>query len=506
MQRQAELLVRAESIVGHDAVQHEDHSAAAVAPRDRVAHAGRRGDERNRSLQEAAQFHQFDYTRRARVAQILLSISGGFRPISFGHGKSGHAAIPAANLRVLNSGALMLAPPTRPQPASYRLGDVGMSGTRLADARLTIFTSLEECVREYRTATETCACYAFQLPEFLIAWQETVGIHERAAPLVVHLADAGGRPLLLLPLAISCIAGLRTLEFLGGGLTDYNAPVVEAQFAHSLSAEEFRRLWTVILARLPAVDAIWLRRMPEHIESVPNPMRLLAGLRQTENGYWAERPTTFDAYRANRSTQFFARNRNLWRRIEKKAPLQFRAAAEGPQRRMIVEAMIRQKSAWLRACGLRDSFSLPGHAAFYQRLTDSGLSSGEVLVSALMAGEEIIAAVWALVFRGRACFLVMSRDLAWDEFGAGRLSIEGAVKWCIEQKSIRILDLTVGGEAYKATWTDHTLPLHEGLWAHSLKGQAFVAALRMRAALSRSSLLRNALAQARKLRRTKPTL
>ena len=69
--------------------------------------------------------------------------------------------------------------------------------------------------------------------------------------------------MLILPLGIYRRGWLRVLRFLGGVVTDYNAPLIDPDFAWRIGEAEFAALWRRILDLLPGVDLVWLRRMPE---------------------------------------------------------------------------------------------------------------------------------------------------------------------------------------------------------------------------------------------------
>src|SRR5438046_10506619 len=75
---------------------------------------------------------------------------------------------------------------------------------------------------------KTAQCYAFQCADLLEVRCETIARARKAEPLFVAAVDAAGNPLMLLALAIERRQGLRTLTFLDGGLSDYNAPVLFA--------------------------------------------------------------------------------------------------------------------------------------------------------------------------------------------------------------------------------------------------------------------------------------
>jgi CelD/BcsL family acetyltransferase involved in cellulose biosynthesis len=384
---------------------------------------------------------------------------------------------------------------------SQRLADLDpqFAGGNLDGASVTLYASLEECEGVYRQAVTDCTCFAFQTFEFLSAWSNTVGKAQNVSEHIVHVTDRAGRTLLILPLAIHREKLLRTLRFLGGDLTDYNAPVIDAAFARGIRPGDFSRLWNVVLALLPGFDAVWLRRMPPTVEDVPNPMLELRGTEVTDHAHAVVLPASFAEYSAPRSSQFFAKNRQYRRKLARTGSLVFSMPEDTTERRRILQAMMRHKSHWLLETGLPDQYTFPGYPAFYERLTDTPMQEGSVFVSALLLDNESIGFVWGMVFRGRFYVLVTTHDAKWRPLSAGRLAVESVLQWCIDAPDIRIFDMTIGDENYKQRWTDQPLALSEYISFRTPTGAAFVAARRLRNVLRKNDRARAVFEKARAL-------
>jgi len=364
--------------------------------------------------------------------------------------------------------------------------------SRLAEARLTVYASLSECESIWRRAVEDCAGYVFQIFEWQSTWQETIGAMEGVEPYVVHIEDPAGQTLMLIPLGIYRQGWLRVLRFLGGLVTDYNVPLINPDFAAALGSGEIDALWAEIVARLPKVDFVHLRRMPETIEGVSNPFASLSVAVHSENGHAAMLPGSLAEFQADRSTKMFRDNRRKRRRLADKGPVSFFQPTTPEPIAETLGVLRRQKSRRWRETGQRDWFAEPGYWSFYQVLTDRLLTSGRVHLCGLRVGDEIVATKWGTVFRGRYCELINGfEEGEWARLSVGRLLIESAVEWCIAAPDIAIYDLTGGEEAYKQSWADHPLRLFEYMAPRSLTGIAFVAAHRLRARLRRNQRLRN---------------
>src|ERR1051326_4738870 len=123
-----------------------------------------------------------------------------------------------------------------------------------ADLSISVYTSIDAIETLWRRACTECSGFVFQTHEWQSAYQATIGGAEGVSPYIVQVADRTGRTRMLLPLGIHRERGLRVLRFLGGVVTDYNAPVIAPGFAGEIGHAGFAALWERILAQLPAVD------------------------------------------------------------------------------------------------------------------------------------------------------------------------------------------------------------------------------------------------------------
>jgi CelD/BcsL family acetyltransferase involved in cellulose biosynthesis len=98
---------------------------------------------------------------------------------------------------------------------------------------------------------------------------------------------------------------------------------------------------------------------------------------------------------------------------------------------------------------------------------------GLIQVSALRVGEAIVATHWGMVFRSRFYWLMPTFEAGdWARFSVGRLLMQSLVEWSISRGLSRF-DLTVGDEAYKRLWADHSMPLYEYIRGMTTKGRLF---------------------------------
>lgn len=342
---------------------------------------------------------------------------------------------------------------------------------RFADGvAIRIHTSFEQAEPRWRAAQDDCTCYGFQAYDWLATWHRTLGKRQGWEVLLVELTDADDRTLMLLPLGRRRQYGLRVAGFLGGEVTDYNAPLLRADA--DLSA--FSMLWPVIMRLLGGVDVFRARRMPQHVEGVANPVAALAGMQHAEQAHVATLTAGFEEFQKQRSAKVFADTRRQLRRLGELGKVQLLIDASPPQRAQVVEAMARQKARRWHETGSRDLFAEPGYLAFYQDLAEQGLGGGAVVVSALYVDEHLVATHWGIRYGKRFYWLMPGyEDGEWGRYSVGRVLLDAVVRDCIAQ-GLALFDLTVGDEAYKQQWADHILPLYAGQQGHSLRGKLAV--------------------------------
>lgn len=375
---------------------------------------------------------------------------------------------------------------------------------------LTVTCGFDAIESRWRQAQTTCAGYGFQSFDWLQTWQRTLGDAQGWAPYLVALVEreeltesSHPRTLMLLPLGIRRRRGVRTLAFLGGEVTDYNTGLFDPAFAATLEAggtQMFTQLWQQVLAALPAVDLIRLRRMPETIDAghttVRNPYTSLAAAIANENAYAATLPETFAAFQQPRSAKMFADTRRQARRLAGLGTVRIAIDETGPARAAVIEAMARQKSRRWQQTASRDLFAEPGYLAFYQALAADGLAGGAVLVSALYVDGCIVATHWGIRYGQRLYWLMPGYEVGeWERYSSGRILLDAVVQWAITEK-LALFDLTVGEEAYKQQWSDQRLALYALNAARTPLGSAILgfqaAVARLRDWAKRQAWLRQA--------------
>lgn len=324
----------------------------------------------------------------------------------------------------------------------------------------------------------------FQSREFVDAWLQSFGQQPRWTPYFVAVHDAAGAPLMLLPLCIERRFGVRILGFIDQGHADYNAPVLFC--AVPPTQAEMQALWQRILDALPAVDIVKLHKIPATVDGVPNPLRLLASPRDAESTHgnrldvpWAH---------IERGMGNPRRTRKREKALFRVAPPQFVIAEDAESRERLLAQLIVHKQQTCRDAGIDCDIDKPEHLAFLRHATTAFARSGNLLLCAIVVGDEALAILWCLVHGQVALALVNARaGGAWERFSCGRI-LDHRLLAHLHERGFVYFDRGYGDEAYKLRASDTHVPLYRRDEARTLKGRFLIAARHLVTALRATRL------------------
>jgi CelD/BcsL family acetyltransferase involved in cellulose biosynthesis len=114
----------------------------------------------------------------------------------------------------------------------------------------------------------------YQRFDLLANWQRKVGARENSTPFIVIAYDGEGRPLSLLPLALSHQHGVRLACFMGGKHTTFNMGLWDKDFAGGATAADLAAMLSAIRER-SAADLLALTQQPLRWQDIANPLASL---------------------------------------------------------------------------------------------------------------------------------------------------------------------------------------------------------------------------------------
>lgn len=345
----------------------------------------------------------------------------------------------------------------------------------LKGATICVSASLSESEAAWRTATSSSHCSIFQTYEWLSIWRDTIGATEGAQEHLVTVTGRDGQFLIGLAMAIHRTSGIRILQFLGGDMTDYNLAVSNPEFANSVAAADMDGLWEEIIRLLPPVDVVWLRRMPEALDGVCNPLTTLPHVGISTHAHQTALPREFKAYLKSRDPDLIKNTAYRGRRLGKEGVVDVVMPTDPKERQDLTQFIVDSKSRWQQAMKLTNTFARPDYQQFYERISAANFSEGSIEVAALTVNGVPVSGMWSATFRARYAVIIMAYDKSWSRFAVGRILTERMIESCIARGEVGIFDFTIGDETYKEDWTDQAIDIYEHLSHRTVRGRAFTA-------------------------------
>ncbi len=320
-------------------------------------------------------------------------------------------------------------------------------------------------------------------------------------PLLITIERAGA-PVMALPLAMSRRGSLRIIHFADAGVTDYNAPILGGGAPDDAAGAA--SIMHSLLQSLPPADLLSFDKMPKRVEEMINPLALAPTATVSAlNGNVLHAPSAWEDWHYGLERRFRKELERSLRVFSKFDGAQFRRFENLEEAAPVYAVLQRQQGERIRALGLPYILDKPEHKAFYDALVAEELPRGATVLTALMAKEEVVAALLGVTDGRRYVMVRLSTGgERWKNCSPGRLLIERTMK-VLHEEGHRAFDFTIGDYAYKRRMGVTTTPLHNLTMALGWRGQPEAALARLRAEVrARPSLL----CLAKKLSRVKRSL
>lgn len=323
--------------------------------------------------------------------------------------------------------------------------------------RVTVSGDWKEAAMLWRPMLDSQQATPFQGKAWLQRWYGALAKADAVEPVLVHVAAADGTPAIALPL-VRLDGRLRVLEFADLGITDYNAPLIGPAAPADTNAA--RSLWVAVRAALPPADLFRADKLPETVLGRPNPLVLALGGRPSslfgnlvriESG-WEDWLKGLEKHNRKELGRF-------WRVFTRDPRARFEIA-DTPERALEIYRRLEiQQSARMHELGQSYRLDEPVFSDFYRDLLLAGLSDGSAVLSALTAGEELVAALFGIA-RGDhfAMVRISTGGGEWAHCSPGRLVI-GRTMEALHERGFRAFDFTIGDYGYKNSFEVARVPL-----------------------------------------------
>ncbi|WP_181408221.1 GNAT family N-acetyltransferase [Pararhizobium mangrovi] len=314
---------------------------------------------------------------------------------------------------------------------------------------------------EYRALFEASGANAFQHPIWLAQLHERLvgdGACEAVTITVRHRRD--GTLALVLPMVRRRAGGMKLVEFADMRVTDYAAAVCDRETLKSIADDE--EIHRAIRAELKPFDVLRIAKL--HECTADDLCRILdAGSlrRMKTSAYACELPGNFDAWRDAKMRRSFRRDLDKkTRQLHRRGATTFETVRDGEEIARTLEAMRAFRASRFRseeqAAG--DLLRSRDHREFYLAVAREGAAQYARMYRICVDGR-IVACAMGLSHAGALLVVLIGFDQA--EFGrqsVGSLLFQHIGRDCIERGD-RLLDFTIGDEAYKSYFGAEQRPL-----------------------------------------------
>lgn len=289
----------------------------------------------------------------------------------------------------------------------------------------------------------------------------------------------------IFPLGVHRVRGLRRLEWLGAGVSDYASPLFSD--AAIVSTDDILLTLRETAAH-ESCEIVDLDRIPASLaDGCENPFARVPGML----------PQHYSSHAMNLASLpgptldiLSAKERYNLRRSEKLLAsgheLTLSVAIDSAERARLVEEMIQQKRARYVQMAVADNFADPSVAEFYRRATADPRIAAHL--SALCLDDEPISLHWGIAEKPRMYYLMPTFKL--DErakHSPGKIFLLKFID-LIRTEGYTILDFANGDEPYKDKWCDIHTVLYRARFGVSLRGRAIAARENLLDAIKRSPL------------------
>jgi CelD/BcsL family acetyltransferase involved in cellulose biosynthesis len=313
-------------------------------------------------------------------------------------------------------------------------------------------------------------CYAFQCADILELHCETFLPALLAKPWFVAVVNEQDAPLVLFPFMIERNRYVRSLRFIDGSLSDYNAPVLFPP-VREWEVETVRLVWRQLQKTLP-FDVAYLEKIPANIGEITNPLCLLTMQPQGQSGHHLILSGTWDDISAR-----LPRRRELerkLRRLSQRGPIVFEIAETPEQYDILIAALIRQKQRRDLEDWGSNTFASPGFHSYLIAARRLVYPSGPVALFGLKVNDTIIATHWGYVVGSRFSSLIPSFEGGdWYGYSPGFLLASKMLHWCLA-KGVSIFDYGWGDEPYKREYCDLSTVLCRAEIPSSIRGRLYL--------------------------------
>lgn len=337
-------------------------------------------------------------------------------------------------------------------------GSRSLAASEIATQVVDTGEGLTALLGEWRALQALHGRYPFTDATMVNAWWRIRGETD-GERLHIVTCRCNGTLVAVAPLSITRKHGLRFLRWAGGDMFDYCDSLAISDSVNRSLWNLVRRLGRFDVALLKTVrpDTSTHRVLSAFARPARTSMTHAICFSDNGNAAWREQ--------GKRS-----RFRRALRKLEERGPIRFEVVRDGPIPEAPFAALIQQKTAWAarrRKVGLFDN---PHAAALMLRgIAESLAAGGNLHLSWMQCGDDIIAVHLGCVFEKRLYYYMPSYDLEWSDFSPGNYLLVKLAEWA-DSNGLDEMDFLRGGDAYKEKFANTSRELSDFTFPGSVIG------------------------------------
>jgi CelD/BcsL family acetyltransferase involved in cellulose biosynthesis len=309
---------------------------------------------------------------------------------------------------------------------------------------------------------------------WFIAWWQNIGKPQGWTPHVVaYFKD--GQLEGVLPLAVKRRRGLRMLEWAGSEWFDYCDTLAASPVHAGILWQATRQ------SRL--YDIAVIRDVHENAIGYPPLSAFAKILNKKDASYLDITWPSGDAWLQSMPKK----KRGIMRRrtnqmAEQKGPVEFKVTTAEPIDDGLLDTLMRQKTDWLRANGMKLIFDQPGGKDMFRRMVRTAAKDGQLLLGQLTVGRALVACHLCFVRKETLYSYQSSFELSWSNYSPGTVLLMNMICYAADH-GIKRFDHMRGAYAYKDKYSSGGAGLSDYSFSRSLTGKLLECAMHAKAKL-----------------------
>lgn len=363
---------------------------------------------------------------------------------------------------------------------------------KTADVTLHISDSIDAAAKDWNQLLETGHATPYQSRDWCQAYQLSFS-HNSGSRLLIAAAHKAGKPVMLLPMSVEKRAGLRVLGFLGANFGNQNTGLWDKTFYDTVPEDLVRTFLDQICHEAKA-DCLILKNVPVSWHGRAHPLALEDAQPSPSPVFRGDVVKNFQDLFAGTHNKSARKNlARKQRHLKDAGEYLVGECTNETEIRAGLQAFFSQREARARITGIPNAFAEENAQAFLKKAVglDGPAAGGSppLHIWTLKAAGEIRATY--LCARHQDTLYAYSNSVAHDEMlknSPGLVLIREIIEEICADPAVSVLDLGIGEERYKTSWTSPE-GLCDGLLPMTARGALY---LKTQAAKTRlKSAIRN---------------